>query len=95
MKTEQEADSTPQRYGKHICFKCLISTIKKSLEIAHINLGKWGQQREEKPFFPSKNFAWVTTQTQVLEMAQTSPCLLMGEQHESEAQALLREGEGC
>lgn len=78
-----------------MCFKYLISTIKNSLEIGHINLGKWGQQREKKIFFPSKNFAWVTARTQVPEMAQTSPCLLMGEQHESVAPALLRQREGC
>lgn len=77
-----------------MCFKYLISTIKNSLEIGHINLGKWGQQREKK-IFPSKNFAWVTARTQVPEMAQTSPCLLMGEQHESVAPALLRQREGC
>lgn len=77
-----------------MCFKYLISTIKNSLEIGHINLRKWGQQREKK-IFPSKNFAWVTARTQVPEMAQTSPCLLMGEQHESVAPALLRQREGC
>lgn len=84
-----------QHYRKHICFKYLISTIKKSLEIGHVNLGKWSQQREKKTCFPSKTSAWVTTGTQVPEMAQTSPCLLMGERHESVAHALLREGEGC
>lgn len=53
-----------RRYRKHIWFKYLISRIKKSLETGHINLGKWGQQREKKTFFPSKNFAWITARTQ-------------------------------